>query len=118
MAEILGLGLVLVMDPPTALRLLLGLPLLAHLGWSALTSLPLGEVPGPPSGRGERRQNLELRSRVVSFLNEVQRVEQFVQDAKTAGLPREEVEKNLRSAERRIKTSAADVAKAVGRNGL
>lgn len=115
-AEVACLALVLLTGGAT-LRMLVGLPLLAHLGWTALTSVPVGEIPGPPSGVGERRRNYHLRYRVVAFLNEVQRVEQFVQDARANKLPRTEVEKNLRSAEKRILATAGEVVKVLGRNG-
>jgi hypothetical protein len=98
--------------------LLLGVPVLAHLGWSALTSVPVGAVPGPPPGIGERRRNHHLRYRVVAFLNEVQRVEDFMQGAKSAGLSRHEVERNLRSAEHRLRSTAAEVVKVVGQAGV
>lgn len=115
-AEIVALAIVLLAGG-ALLRPLLGLPLLVHLGWDALTSVPVGEIPGPPEGVGERRRNYHLRYRVVAFLNEVQRVEQFVQDAKQANLPREEVEKNLRSAQKRIMATAGEVAEVLGKNG-
>lgn len=115
-AEIVGLALVLLAGS-WLVRLTLGLPLLAHLGWSALTSVPVGMIPGPPPGVGERRRNYHLRYRVVAFLNEVQRVERFVQQAREEKLPRPQVEKSLRSAERRILATAAEVAKVLGRNG-
>jgi hypothetical protein len=97
---------------------MVGVPVLAHLGWTALTSIPLGAVPGPPPGIGERRRNHHLRYRVVAFLNEVQRVEEFVQGARSAGLPRQEVERNLRSAEHRLRSTAAEVVKVAGQAGV
>jgi hypothetical protein len=112
------LGAVLVAASGGSLALLVGGPILLHLGWSALTSVPVGAVPGPPPGLGERRRNHHLRYRVVAFLNEVQRVEEFVQSSKSAGLPRHQVEKNLRSAEHRLRSTAAEVVKVVGQAGV
>lgn len=117
LAEVLGLGFAL-FATGTVLRLVVGLPLLLHLGWTALTSLPLGQVPGPPAGRDERRRNHQLRYRVVAFLNEVQRAEKYVQRAEAARLPQNEVEKNLRLAENRILDIAGEVVDVVGRRGV
>jgi hypothetical protein len=116
--EILVLGAVLITVTGSWIALLVGGPILMHLGWSALTSVPVGAVPGPPPGLGERRRNHHLRYRVVAFLNEVQRVEEFVQSAKSAGLPRHQVERNLRSAEHRLQSTAAEVVKVVGQAGV
>lgn len=116
-AEALVLFLVLVVGPNLTIRLVLGLPVLAHLVYSALTSLPLGKVPGPPEGVDERRKNHQLRERVVTFLNEVQRVEEFARRAKTAGLPPEEVQKNLARADRKLRSTASEVVEVVGRRG-
>lgn len=113
-AEAFGLAVVLFAGPSTVLRVLIGLPLLAHLGYSAMTSVPVGTIPGRPAGQRERR-NQELRSRVVGFLNEVRRVEEYAQQARTAGLPRQEVEQNLRAAQERMMVAAAQVAKVTGR---
>lgn len=118
LAEAMGLLLVLFIGSGTWIRLALGIPLLAHLAYTAMTSLPLGEVPGPPEGLDERRRNHQLRERVVAFLNEVQRVEEFARRAQSAGLPPEEVEKNLRRADRRIRSTAAEVVEVVGQSGV
>lgn len=112
------MGLVLILSPGGWMALLVGVPVLGHLGWSALTSVPVGAVPGPPPGISERRRNHHLRYRVVGFLNEVQRVEEFVQGAKAAGLPRHEVERSLRSAEHRLRSTAAEVVKVLGQAGV
>lgn len=98
--------------------LIVGIPLLAHLGWTALTSLPVGKVPGPPPGVEERRRNHQLRYRVVAFINEVQRAERFAQRAEARRLPPQEVEKNLRLAENRILDIAGEVVDHVGRTGV
>ena len=115
-AEIFVLALVLFYAPGTTIRVLLGLPLLVHVGYRALTSLPLGMIPGRPPGAKERR-NQDLRSRVVGFLNEVRRVEEYAERAQVAGRPPAEVENNLRSAEKRLMAAAAEVVKVAGRNG-
>jgi hypothetical protein len=116
-AEIFALATVLLYAPGTTIRLLVGLPLLAHLGYKALTSLPMGMVPGRPPG-GKERRNQDLRTQVVGFLNEVRRVEEYAQRAVTAGRPHEEVENNLRSAEERMMAAAAEVAKVAGRSSF
>lgn len=116
--EVLVLSLVLLTAPGMIVRLVVGLPIVVHLGWTALTSVPLGAVPGPPTGAGERRRNYQLRYRVVAFLNEVQRVEKYVQEAQAIGLSREEMEKNLRVAEKRIRATAAEVVDMTGRIGV
>lgn len=113
-AEVLGLALVLFTTPGSALRLLVGLPLLAHLGYTALTSLPLGMVPGRPEGSKQERRNQELRTRVVAFLNEVRRVEEYAQRARLAGNRGRKVEESLRAAEKRMMAAASDIAKATG----
>lgn len=115
--EIGVLAIVLLTAPGGWIALLVGIPVLGHLGWSALTSVPTGAVPGPPAGLSERRRNHHLRYRVVAFLNEVQRVEDFAQRARTAGLPRAEVARNLNSAEQRLRDTAAEVVKVAGQLG-
>jgi hypothetical protein len=113
-AEIMALALVLLAGGPRV-RVLGGLPLLVHLGYRALASLPLGSVPGRP-GRGRKRRNYDLRARVVGFLGEVRRVEHYVRQAELAGWSKAEVEENLRSAQARMMAAAAEVAKAAGRS--
>jgi hypothetical protein len=115
-AEIAALALVLIAWPGPAFRLLIGLPLLFHLGWTTLTSVPVGKIPGPPKGLQERRQNHDLRQRVVAFLKEVQRVEKYMQQAEVSGLPRSKVEQSLRSAEQRMMATAAEVARVTARH--
>ena len=72
--EVVLLALLLSTGGP-ALRAWLGVPVLAHLGYLALTSLPIGEVPGRPTGVARQRRNQHLRTRVVAFLNDVRRAE-------------------------------------------
>jgi len=104
----------LLFEPVMAFRLLFGVPLLAHLAYSAMTSLPIGTIPGRPLGKPERT-NHDLRAGVVVFLNEVRRVEDFAQRAVTGGMPETEVEAKLEVARRRILGAANSVAEAVGR---
>jgi hypothetical protein len=113
-AEILGLALVLTMAVEPSIARLLGFALLAHLGYSALTSLPMGAIPGRPPGRQHRR-NLELRAKVVVFLREVRRLEEFVQRARLSGWSRRDIEANLHVSERQMMSAAADVAKVARR---
>ena len=114
--EILGLAGLLFFDPGATIRLFVGLPLLAHLGYTAMTSLPMGSIPGRPLGTSQQRRNPDLRSRVVGFLNEVRRVEDYAQRARTAGLPQRVIEENLRSAQRRMMAAAGQVTEVMGRS--
>jgi hypothetical protein len=113
-AEILALGLILAAGPGAALRLLVGLPLLAHVGYRALTSLPMGAVPRRPE-RGPARRHYDLRVRVVRFLDEVRRAEDFAERSRVGGSAAGEVEKQLWEAQKRVMAAAAEVAKATGR---
>lgn len=115
LAEILALGVVLLTSSGTLVAVGVGLPLLAHLGYTALTSLPLGAIPGAPIGAKRLRKNQDLRSRVVGFLNEMRRVEETAEQAEVSGRPRHEVEKDLRWAKQRMMTAAAEVARVAGR---
>jgi len=113
-AEVFALALVLLAIPGTLLRLV-GFLVLGHLGYRALTSLPLGMVPGRPEGASQHRRNLDLRSRVIGFLNTVRSVEDYAQRVRLAGGPEGEVERSLRSAQMRVMNAAAEVVKAMGR---
>lgn len=113
-AEIMGLGLLLLTDAGPTVRLLLGLPLLVHVGYRALTSLPMGLVPGRPE-RGQPRRRYDLRARVVRFLDEVKRAEDYAQRAELAGWPDREVEEYLFRAQHRVLAAARDVANVTGR---
>jgi hypothetical protein len=112
-AEITGLTLVLTTVESTWVRFA-GLALLIHLGYRALTGLPIGSIPGRPDGAKQYRRNQDLRSRVVGFLNEVKRVEHFAQQARVGGLPRGELEQHLASGQVRVMAAAAEVAKVSG----
>ena len=112
--EVALLALLMSAGSPT-LRTWLGLPLLAHLGYRALTSLPIGQVPGRPTGVARQRRNQRLRTRVVAFLNEVRRAESYA--ARTGGAA-DEKEANLAVARARMMAAADEVAKVAGRFGL
>ena len=96
------------------IRLVIGLPVLAHLAYTTMTSLPIGEIPSRPEGTTRIRQNQDLRTCVVGFLNEVRRVEDYANRARTAGLPREAVSQSLERGQRRIMAAASQVAKFTG----
>ena len=112
-AEAIVLGLLLIVEPSALVRTLFGIPLLAHLGYTAMTALPVGAIPARPDGAKARR-NPELRTSVIGFLNEVRRVEDYAQRARASGLPPEVLALNLQIAESRILAAAAAVAKAPG----
>ncbi len=82
----------------------------------AMTSLPVWTIPGKPEGAKQERRNQDLRSRVVGFLNEVRRAEEYAQRARVAGWPRADVEANMRGAHDRMMAAAAAVAKDLGRD--
>lgn len=113
-AEVLGLGIVLLTPSGPGGRMLFGLPLLVHVGYKALTSLPMGSVPRRPEG-GQPRRHYDLRARVVRFLDEVKRVEDYAQHAELSGLPKREVDEFLFTGQRRVMAAAKEVAKQTGR---
>jgi hypothetical protein len=113
-AEILGLGIVLCTPSGPGVRMLFGLPLLVHVGYKALTSLPMGSVPRRPEG-GQPRRHYDLRARVVRFLDEVKRVEDYAHQAELSGLPKREVDEFLFTGQRRVMAAAKEVAKQTGR---
>jgi len=113
-AEILVLALVLLAIPGTLVRLV-GFVVLAHLGYQALTSLPLGMIPGRPEGTSQHRRNQDLRSRIVGFLNTVRTVEEYAQRVRLAAGPHAEMDRSLRAAQMRVMNAAADVVKAMGK---
>lgn len=112
--EILGLGIVLLTPSGPGVRMLFGLPLLVHVGYKALTGLPMGAVPRRPEG-GQPRRHYDLRARVVRFLSEVKRVEDYAHRAELSGLPRREVEEFLFTGQRRVMAAAKEVAKQTGK---
>lgn len=111
--ELLGLTAVLLTAPATWLRVLLGLPLLAHVGYRALTSLPMGAVPRRPE-RGQPRERYDLRATVVRFLDEVRRLDEFASRAEMAARPEMEREEMMRTAKARLMLAATQVAQATG----
>lgn len=117
-AEILALIAILLIAPSTLLRVLLGIPIVLHLGWSVLTSVPVGGFPGPPPGVGERRRNHRLRYRVVEFLREVKRLEAFARQTNGRGGADPLVEKNLRGAEQRLRDIVAEIIRVAGQSGV
>lgn len=112
--EVAALGVLLLFELPTAIRVIVGVPLLLHLGWSVLTSVPAGKIPGPPPGVGERRRNHQLRYRVVQFLNELQRLEAYTLQGDDGTVPKRELEK----AEERLQSVVTEAVRSVGRTGV
>jgi hypothetical protein len=112
-AEVLALSVVL-FNASATVRLFLGLPLLAHLGYRALTSVPLGQIPGRPEWAKQVRRNQDLRSRVVGFLNEMRRVEDLAHHGYVGGRAPEVVEKDLVFAKKRMMAAASEVVRAAG----
>lgn len=115
--EVFVLAFLLLAAPGSFLRFWVGLPVLAHLGYRALTSLPLGQVPSRPAGATRQRRNQHLRARIVAFLNEVRRAENYALNATSTGSIPAEIEENLQAAERRVMAAAGDVARVMGRYG-
>lgn len=114
-AESLALAYVLVTGPGPVLRLLVGLPLLVHLGYTAMTAVPIGMIPGRPEDAQERR-NQDLRSWVVRFLNEVKELEDYMWRARTAEWTAEEVDRKLSAGRKRVMAAATEVSRAVGQS--
>jgi len=112
--ETLGILLV-VLTAPGVLTRLVAVALLAHVSYQALTSLPMGQVPGRPNGAKAIRRNQDLRSRVVGFLNEIRRAEDYAHQATVGGRPRADLERDLAWARKRMMAAAAEVAKTAGR---
>lgn len=118
LAELVALWIVLFVVDGGALRLLVGVPLFLHVGYLALTSLPLGEVPRRPDNVTRERRNQDLRSQIVGFLNEIRRAEDYAHRARVAGWPEDEVEENLRLARERAMEAAASAVTVMGRQAL
>lgn len=116
-AEIFALGVVLLAVDGAGIRFLFGLPLLVHIGYKALTGLPMGRVPGRPE-RGQPRRHYDLRSRIVRFMDEVKRVENYARRAEVAGVPEPEVREYLLVAQKRVMAAAREVAKETGRRAV
>jgi hypothetical protein len=107
--------LLVLLTAPGVLGRVVAVALLAHVSYKALTSLPMGQVPGRPDGSKAIRRNQDLRSRVVGFLSEIRRAEDYAHQADVGGRPRADVEKDLAWARKRMMAAAAEVAKAAGR---
>lgn len=114
-AELGVLALLLYWGPGVLVRFLIGLPLLVHVGYTALTGLPMGQIPGRPDGARQTRRNQDLRSSVVGFLNEVRRAEDHAQHAVAAGRPTNELAHYRQAAGKRMMAAAVEVVKATGR---
>lgn len=112
--EVSLLALLLFAGSP-GIRVWMGLPILAHLGYRALTSLPIGQVPGKPNGVARQRRNQHLRTRVVAFLNEVRRAESY---ATRTSKGADDLEATLDEARARMMKAAGEVARVAGRFGL
>jgi hypothetical protein len=112
-----AIAALLLLAPAPALRVLLGLPLLAHLAWTVLTSVPVGRIPGPPPGVGERRRNHRLRYRVVEFLREVKRLEAYARRAPEAKVPRAEVDREFKATEERLRHIVSEILRVAGQTG-
>ncbi len=115
--EMAGIAVLLTMAVESSIARLLGFALLGHLGYSALTGLPMGQIPGRREG-GQKRRNLDLRARVVVFLREIRRLEEYVQRSRLSGWSRSEIETNVQASEQRMMAAAADVAKVARRTAL
>ncbi len=114
-AELVVLGVILYSGPGVVVRFLIGVPLLVHVGYTALTALPMGQIPGRPDGLRQTRRNQDLRSSVVGFLNEVRRAEDHAQRAMAAGHAAREVNRYRQTAGKRVIAAAVEVVKATGR---
>lgn len=114
-AELGTLALMLYWGPGVLVRLLIGVPLLVHVGYTALTGLPIGKIPGRPDGVRQTRRNQDLRSSVVGFLNEVRRAEDQAQRALASGRPVTELAHYRQTAGKRMMAAAVEVVKATGR---
>jgi hypothetical protein len=112
--ESLGLLLVVLTAPGVFTRLA-GVLLLTHLSYKALTSLPMGKVPTRPESSKAVRRNQDLRTRVVGFLNEMKRAEDYAHQAAVAQRPNHEFERDMAWAKKRMMAAAAEVVKAAGR---
>ena len=113
--EAAALTLILFAGPSTSVRLFVGVPMLAHLAWTAFARPSLEQPSHGSQGATGVRRNDYLRTSVVGFLAEVRRVEAYAQRARSAGLSGETVELSLERGERRIMAAASVVAKVTGR---
>jgi hypothetical protein len=106
--EVLCIGLLLLMAPESLLGRMIAVVLLSHLGYTALAGMTSGassasrqEVRHAPSAPVVHRP-----ATLVRFINEVRRVDAFVQHSADSGLQRSEVEPKLREAQRQLSEAA------------
>lgn len=100
--------------PGVLLRLIVGLPLLLHLGYTGMTALPMGMIPRRPEGSKQERRNQDLRSWVVRFLNEVKELEDYMWRARSSDSSPAEVSEKLRLGRQRVMAAATQVSKTIG----
>lgn len=117
MVEVLALSALLLFAPSPLLRVLLGIPLALHLGWSVMSSGPVAGIPGPPPGVGERRRNHRLRYRVAEFLREVKRLEAFARQAKD-DRSTQTAERAVRGTEQRLRDIVGEIVRVAGQSGV
>lgn len=104
----------LMWHPSVLFRMIVGLPLLLHLGYTGMTALPMGMIPRRPEGSKQERRNQNLRSWVVRFLNEVKELEDYMWRARSSDSSPAEVSEKLRLGRQRVMAAATQVAKTVG----
>jgi hypothetical protein len=110
-AEILGIGLLVLMAPHSVVGRVLAVLLLSHLGYTALTGQGR-RVSGATGERVGDQSALAGKSRpptLVRFLNEVRGAEAFLLHSRDSGLQRTEVEQKLRAAQRELSEAAEQV---------
>lgn len=110
-AEVLCIGLLLLMAPQSLLGRIVAVFLLSHLGYTALAGMASGassasqqEIRHAPSA-----PVVDRPATLVRFINEVRRVDAFVQHSADSGLQRSEVEPKLREAQRQLSEAADEV---------
>jgi hypothetical protein len=82
-----------------------------------LSSAPVGGIPGPPPGVGERRRNHRLRYRVTEFLREVKRLEAFARqtsDERSA----QTAQRAVRGTEQRLRDIVGEIVRVAGHSGV
>ena len=110
LAEILVLAVLLTVAVQSFIAQAMGFAILAHLGYTAMTGLPIRAIPGRPPG-GQPRRNLDLRAQIAAFLREVRRVDAHSQRALITGLTKTEIDAQLRQGEQRVMAAAVRVAR-------
>lgn len=115
--EVLALSALLLFAPSPLLRVALGIPIALHLGWSVISGMPTGGIPGPPPGVGERRRNHRLRYRVAEFLREVKRLDAFARQA-TDERSAQTAERAVRGTEQRLRDIVGEIVRVAGQSGV